>query len=153
MMSIDEIEYKVGQGQMTAAQCFTAMKRRIQELECFVKLLPTSPCGDPDEAVLGELSSQMRNIPVPASLNKQDDAPKALRKGREMPIREWLKTLPNGYRERALANLDNKDLTASELGDALLGAFVWEHSPEGIGYWHELWKCIFDHNEIPTNEQ
>ena len=85
--------------------------------------------------------------------NKKDDAPKALRKDRDMPVREWLKTLPNGYRQRALANLKNEHLTASELGEALLVAFVWEYSPEGMGYWHELWKCIFLHNEIPMTTE
>ncbi len=55
-------------------------------------------------------------------------------------IRGWLETLPDGYRERALANTDARhhDAPAEDLGDAIACAFDWQGSPEGIGFWSTI---------------
>ena len=56
-------------------------------------------------------------------------------------IRGWLETLPDGYRERALANMlkgCSGTSKRSNLSDALAGAFTWVESPEG----HDFWSTI-----------
>lgn len=63
----------------------------------------------------------------------------------EKTIREWLETLPDGYRERALANMD-PDLgninICKDLPEATSRAFVWEKTPEEEGY--EFWYAVHD---------
>jgi len=57
-------------------------------------------------------------------------------------IRGWLETLPDGYRERALANMvasgRQGETEASDLAIAIAYAFNWASSPEG----HEFWSTI-----------
>lgn len=79
------------------------------------------------------------------------DVAKAMRKDREMPIDEWLKTLPNGWRQRAIANVDEglKNQMAGSLHGALGCAFQWENSPEGSEYWGRLYDSITCENIIP----
>lgn len=62
-------------------------------------------------------------------------------------IRQWLETLPDGYRERALANMveGQGDSERDDLGGALDSAFYWEGSPEG----HEFWSTIRKGGELP----
>jgi hypothetical protein len=52
-------------------------------------------------------------------------------------IREWLETLPDGYRERALANL-KKDGPANSLYGALETGFQWIDTTEGFDFWCDL---------------
>lgn len=59
-------------------------------------------------------------------------------------IREWLKTLPEPYKKKALMNATVEDksiLNRSEpsLYDAIGRAFNWNRSPEGSKYWETLY--------------
>lgn len=67
-------------------------------------------------------------------------------------IREWLETLPPGYRERALKNMEHSSSGRAELNmwDALDQAFVWGDSPEGLGFWEDV-SLYFD-TETPLPE-
>jgi len=52
-------------------------------------------------------------------------------------IKEWLSELPDGYRERALANTDKdmaKDMEAS-MSSALVTGFNWREKSEGFAFW------------------
>lgn len=55
-------------------------------------------------------------------------------------IRGWLETLPDGYRERALANTEERqfDAEADDLASALARAFHWVDSPEGHDFWADI---------------
>jgi len=59
-------------------------------------------------------------------------------------IREWLETLPDGYRERALANMDeiSADQTVSRVNVALGMAFDWEEAREGFDFWLEVSRAL-----------
>lgn len=62
-------------------------------------------------------------------------------------IKEWLEELPDGYRERALENLNPNvasDLVYS-IGDAISGAFIWDCSQEG----EDFWSDVYYHYEAP----
>lgn len=52
----------------------------------------------------------------------------------------WLKRLPDGYRERALANCDSPDDHVESLPYALISSFGWDDSPEG----HDFWDGVYD---------
>jgi hypothetical protein len=56
-------------------------------------------------------------------------------------IKDWLETLPDGYRERALANLDNDSslVTSGNLSGALFNAFEWDETKEGDAFWDSVW--------------
>jgi hypothetical protein len=62
-------------------------------------------------------------------------------------IRGWLETLPDGYRERALANMDHRfaAVDSINMGLALIEAFTWCDSPEG----HSFWSSIADDGVFP----
>jgi len=51
--------------------------------------------------------------------------------------KEWLQDLPDGYRERALRNLQKATQKIEEpsIDEALFGAFEWERTPEGSDFW------------------
>ena len=51
---------------------------------------------------------------------------------------EWLKELPDGIREKALANQTNTNQEYECLSDALLAAFVWGTSREGFSFWQKV---------------
>lgn len=57
-------------------------------------------------------------------------------------IRGWLETLPDGYRERALANCDCPDNRCVNLSDATL-SIKWADTPEGVVFWSRVcgWAC------------
>lgn len=52
----------------------------------------------------------------------------------------WLCTLPEGYKQRAVQNLENDRVSnpATSLGAALGDAFIWRKSPEGYAFWSEV---------------
>ncbi len=53
-------------------------------------------------------------------------------------IREHLESIEDKeIREKALANMNKEDSEecATDIEDALCGAFVWDTSPEGGSYW------------------
>lgn len=62
-------------------------------------------------------------------------------------IRQWLETLPDGYRERALANMDKgfENYEVCDLRGAIAAAFLWADSPEGL----DFWASIADDNVFP----
>lgn len=56
-------------------------------------------------------------------------------------IREWFETkLPDGYRERAIANTRENDLRLERysFSSALSRAFCWTDSREGHDFWHQV---------------
>jgi hypothetical protein len=57
-------------------------------------------------------------------------------------VKQWLETLPDGYRERALANCErgNADYCAASLSSAIRSSFDWQESQEK----HDFWKSISD---------
>lgn len=59
-------------------------------------------------------------------------------------IPEWLDTLPDGYRERAIKNYDPEFADGAEIEDmedALIYGFYWQKSPEG----HLFWSLVLEH--------
>lgn len=52
-------------------------------------------------------------------------------------VKEWLETLPDGYRERALANMLDavRDKKADSLPSAIYIGFDWGPSKEGYSFW------------------
>lgn len=70
---------------------------------------------------------------------------------KEKTIREWLETLPDGYRERALRNLKAYSVNALEgsLYWALSGAFQWIRSPERYDFWRDVQLWTIGKGELP----
>ena len=54
--------------------------------------------------------------------------------------KEWFNQLPDGYRERALANMDehSKSVVHKSMGDAISCAFTWDESQEGAAFWMDV---------------
>jgi len=57
-----------------------------------------------------------------------------------MTILEHLNTLPDGIKEKAIANYQQQDFANKKAhvrssGDAVIGAFEWDRTPEGEDYW------------------
>lgn len=60
-------------------------------------------------------------------------------------IKEWLETLPEPYKEKALeyAALENTLETRQEtLHDALHSAFIWKQTVQGFEYWKGLFNGL-----------
>ena len=57
-------------------------------------------------------------------------------------IREWLETLPDGHRERALEQCEELtgEGSAISLSDALVGFCKWSESREGHDFWSDVCK-------------
>lgn len=59
-------------------------------------------------------------------------------------IKEWLETLPEPYREQALNNSKEMNITLNSkverLTSAISFSFIWSNSPEGFDYWWDLIK-------------
>lgn len=51
-------------------------------------------------------------------------------------------TLPDGYRERAIANMEEcvSEVDYISISGAIYGAFIWSGSPEGHDFWSEVKK-------------
>lgn len=82
------------------------------------------------------------------STQLENDEPK------QRTIRQWLETLPPGYRERAIANHENSPIVEhanrepSCLSYALDLAFNWEMSPEEEDFWSDVF-IHYDQNKKP----
>lgn len=50
-------------------------------------------------------------------------------------IKEWLEELPEGYRERALANCTLPDAIAETMYKSLMSGFRFRKAPEGGEFW------------------
>lgn len=64
-------------------------------------------------------------------------------------IREWLETLPDGYRERALANTPRPDREFDTFEEALDEAFIWHFSPEKYAFWRTVASFMRGHSSLP----
>lgn len=55
-------------------------------------------------------------------------------------LKEWIDTLPEPQRSRALANTEERltTLKSSSLKDTVTIAFVWIDTPEGWDYWYAV---------------
>jgi hypothetical protein len=73
-------------------------------------------------------------------MNKMSDMSKT--------TKEWFNELPDGYRERAIANTTEGILETREnsIVDAFYRSFTWDKSPEG----HRFWKRVKDHYAYDT---
>jgi len=63
---------------------------------------------------------------------------------------EWFNELPDGYRERAIANAGDATWLAdleTSVDDALFYAFIWDKPPEGC----EFWWAVRSHLVNPKN--
>lgn len=61
-------------------------------------------------------------------------------------IKQWLEELPEPYRTQALENYENNKVQS--LSFALINAFEWYDTPEGIEYWADLNKKICENNLV-----
>lgn len=70
---------------------------------------------------------------------------------KEKTIKEWLETLPDGYREGALANMDQSENIniCKGLPEATGRAFVWKNTPEGHEFWKAVWVWAYGFGELP----
>lgn len=77
----------------------------------------------------------------------------AVREAKETPttVEGWLQTLPDGYRERALANTSGCERNKSAISThyALGRAFLWRSSPQGFWFWDEVYKAIEEGTPLP----
>lgn len=64
-------------------------------------------------------------------------------------IKEWLEELDEPYRTQALNNMDIEDseVDAYSLCEAVGIAFYWYDSPEGHDYWDELSEQLIKENK------
>lgn len=70
-------------------------------------------------------------------------------------IKEWLMELPEGYRERALANMGEHCEVAvcKSMKDAINGAFCWDESQEGDVFWLAVYNHYFISRPLPPLAQ
>ena len=61
-------------------------------------------------------------------------------------IREWLEELPEPYRTQAIDNTSESVLMIEKesLSEAVLVAFSWWDSPEGLEYWSDFHDTLTD---------
>ena len=66
-------------------------------------------------------------------------------------IKEWLSELPDGYRERALANIDERWAEKDEncMAEALYSTFNWSHINEGFAFWSAVKSHYSDNKPLP----
>ena len=55
-------------------------------------------------------------------------------------IKGWLEDLPEPYRTQALENLweEHAETPATSIGDALVGAFLFAQTKQGLVYWWDV---------------
>lgn len=65
-------------------------------------------------------------------------------KQKEKTIKDWLNTLNNPYKQKALTNLNTnmRNIRVESVSSALLIAFNWRSSLEGFDYWDELFERL-----------
>jgi len=66
---------------------------------------------------------------------------------KEKTIREWLETLPDGYRERAIKNYDRFPINS--LSRAISETFLWRPTPEGYEFWDAVDSWAQGFGELP----
>jgi len=81
------------------------------------------------------------------------DIAKKNRKGHTMTALEWFKRLPNGYRERAIANMtaSGKSRVCKKMVEAIrFGVIHWGNTPEGALWWSSIadWS-VGERNKLP----
>jgi hypothetical protein len=59
-------------------------------------------------------------------------------------VKQWLETLPDGYRERALANLFEPEKTVANLATAITGIRAWSGTPEKYNFWSRVYGWAID---------
>lgn len=68
-------------------------------------------------------------------------------------VKQWFESLPNGYRERALANTAPEaiNINCTTLSAALPLAFHWKNTPkeEGFKFWKAIYDWSFGYGELP----
>ncbi len=63
-------------------------------------------------------------------------------------IKEWLEELPEPYRSESIENMEAEvdrytgDRMDSNLKSALFCAFIWVDSPQGTGYWANIFDSL-----------
>ena len=55
-------------------------------------------------------------------------------------IAEWLGTLPEPHRSRALANCRSPHYERDSLRHAIMGHAIWVDTPQGYAYWARVWR-------------
>lgn len=70
------------------------------------------------------------------------------------PVRELLETLPPGYRERALWNMEHvepfhNNEPKATLYEALARGFVWEKTKEGYDFWRDVKQHYYTDFKTP----
>jgi len=70
------------------------------------------------------------------------------------PIEDWLRLLPDGISERALAQKNGVINTAASLEEAVYGFCNWGKTEEGQDFWFAVWYwCIFDTDQLPVSAE
>jgi hypothetical protein len=64
-------------------------------------------------------------------------------------IGEWLNELPDGYRERAMASAKRTSWTAVSMCDALNDSMIWQSTPEGDGFWGDVYLHFEKGRKLP----
>jgi len=70
----------------------------------------------------------------------------------EKTIKEWLETLPDGYRGLAIKYYDpnyHDELPLSNLSDAILETCHWRSTPEGFEFWNAVYEWARGRGELP----
>ena len=67
-------------------------------------------------------------------------------------VKEWLETLPEGYRERAVRNIDagDENLPADSFSEGVRFAFAWSGSEEGETFWRAVSHWNGDASRLPA---
>ena len=56
-------------------------------------------------------------------------------------VKEWFETLPEGYRELALKEMENVDSLCNCMAVAISRGLRWNEAPEGFTFW----RMVYDH--------
>jgi hypothetical protein len=64
-------------------------------------------------------------------------------------VREWLQELPDGYRERALAQCHRPSWRCGSIGDALESFAAWAYTKEGPDFWCDVAVWLDEGGELP----
>lgn len=77
--------------------------------------------------------------------------PKNVEPKKSTTIEGWLKTLPDGYRERALKNCARRerDDACLDAATAVMSAFAWDESPEGVKFWLAVKNHLLGQGKLP----
>jgi hypothetical protein len=82
----------------------------------------------------------------------EDAEPVATEAATRKTRKEWAQELPDGYRERAIANLKRAGKSnekAKALHNAIGGGFIWKSTAEGHDFWHAVRDHYRDGTPLP----